>query len=101
MAWGYGVSVTPMQTLMFYNAVANNGVMVKPCFVKELRRQDKAEKVFGTEIVNEKIASDKTLKKIRKVMENVVVKGTANNIYSSNFSMAGKTGTAKKYISKA
>jgi cell division protein FtsI (penicillin-binding protein 3) len=100
MAWGYGVSVTPMQTLMFYNAVANDGVMVKPCFVRELRRQDKTEKVFGTEIVNEKIASDKTLKKIRKVMENVVVKGTAKNIYSSNFSMAGKTGTAKKYISR-
>ena len=44
--------------------------------------------------------SDETLKKIRKVLENVVIKGTANNIYSSNFSMAGKTGTAKKYISR-
>jgi cell division protein FtsI (penicillin-binding protein 3) len=98
MSWGYGISVTPMQTLMFYNAVANNGVMVKPRFVKELRRQDKTEKIFKTEIINPKIASDETLKKIRKVMENVVVKGTAENIYSSNFSMAGKTGTAKKYI---
>lgn len=98
MSWGYGVSVTPMQTLMFYNAVANNGVMVKPRFVNELRRYDKTEKIFGTEIVNPKIASDETLMKIRKVMENVVIKGTASNIYSSNFSMAGKTGTAKKYI---
>lgn len=98
MSWGYGVSVTPMQTLMFYNAIANNGVMVKPKFVKELRRQDKTEKVFETEILNSKIASDETLKKLRKVMENVVIKGTAKNIYSSNFSMAGKTGTAKKYI---
>jgi len=100
MSWGYGVSVTPMQTLMFYNAVANNGVMVKPFFVKELRRQDKTEKVFETKVINPKIASDETLNKIRKVMENVVVKGTANNIYSSNFSMAGKTGTAKKYLQK-
>ena len=98
MSWGYGISVTPMQTLMFYNAVANNGVMVKPRFVKELRREDKAEKVFETEIVNPQIASKETLKKIKKVMENVVIKGTADNIYSSNFSMAGKTGTAKKYI---
>lgn len=98
MSWGYGVSVTPMQTLMFYNAVANNGVMVKPRFIKELRREDKVEKVFNTEVVNPKIASDETLRKIRKVMENVVVKGTADNIYSPNFSMAGKTGTAKKYI---
>ena len=98
MSWGYGVSVTPMQTLMFYNAVANNGVMVKPRFIKELRRHEKIEKVFKTEVVNPKIASEETLIKIRKVMENVVVKGTADNIYSSNFSMAGKTGTAKKYI---
>ena len=98
MSWGYGVSLTPMQILMFYNAVANNGVMVKPMFIKELRRQDKTEKVFETEIVNPKIASDETLKKVRKVMENVVVKGTAKNIYSPNFSMAGKTGTAKKFI---
>ncbi|WP_298782592.1 penicillin-binding protein [uncultured Polaribacter sp.] len=100
MAWGYGVSVTPMQTLMFYNAVANDGVMVKPRFVKELRREDKTEKVFEIEVVNPKIASKETLKKVRKVMENVVIKGTADNIYSSNFSMAGKTGTAKKYISR-
>ncbi|MDP5104565.1 MAG: transpeptidase family protein [Polaribacter sp.] len=98
MSWGYGISVTPMQTLMFYNAVANNGIMVKPHFVKELRRHDKAEKTFETEVVNPKIASDETLRKLRKVMENVVIKGTANNIYSPNFSMAGKTGTAKKYM---
>ncbi|WP_299056613.1 penicillin-binding protein [uncultured Polaribacter sp.] len=98
MSWGYGVSVTPMQTLMFYNAVANNGVMVKPRFIKELRKENKTEKVFETEVLNSKIASDATLKKVRKIMENVVVKGTATNIYSSNFSMAGKTGTAKKYI---
>lgn len=98
MSWGYGVSVTPMQTLMFYNAVANNGVMVKPRFVKELRREDKAEKIFNTTIVHPKIASEETLKKVKKVMENVVIKGTADNIYSPNFSMAGKTGTAKKFI---
>ncbi|TVZ56858.1 cell division protein FtsI (penicillin-binding protein 3) [Lutibacter sp. Hel_I_33_5] len=98
MAWGYGVSVTPLQTLMFYNAVANDGVMVKPRFIKELRREDKVEKVYETEIVNARIASKETIKKIKTVMENVVVKGTADNIYSPNFSMAGKTGTAKKYI---
>lgn len=98
MSWGYGLSITPMQTLMLYNAVANNGVMVKPRFVKELRREDKSEKVFQPEIIHPKIASDNTLKKVKKVMENTVIKGTADNIYSENFSMAGKTGTAKKYI---
>ncbi|MGJ8745363.1 penicillin-binding protein [Polaribacter sp.] len=98
MSWGYGIAITPMQTLMFYNAVANNGVMVKPRFVKEVRSQNKVEKVFETVVVNPAIASEETIKKMRKVMENVVVKGTARNIYSPNFSMAGKTGTAKKYI---
>ena len=98
MAWGYGVSLTPLQTLTFYNAVANNGQMVKPRFIKELRVQNKTEKVFEKVILKEKIASQATIDKVRKVMENVVIKGTADNIYSPNFSMAGKTGTAKKWI---
>ena len=98
MAWGYGVSITPLQMLTFYNAVANNGQMVKPRFIKELRVQNKTEKVFEKVILKEKIASQATIDKVRKVMENVVIKGTADNIYSPNFSMAGKTGTAKKWV---
>ncbi len=100
MAWGYGVSLTPLQTLAFYNAVANEGKLVKPYFVKELRVGGKVEKSFTTEVLKEKIASQTTLNKVRKVMENVVKKGTAENVYSPSFSMAGKTGTAKKYIPK-
>ena len=99
MAWGYGVSLTPLQTLTFYNAVANDGVMVKPMFIKELRYQNKTTQVFDTEIMSSQIALPSTIKKVKKVMENVVLKGTADNIYSPNFSMAGKTGTAKKYVS--
>lgn len=100
MSWGYGVSITPLQTLTLYNAVANNGVMIKPRFIREVRRQNKTEKIFDKEILNPKIASDETIKKMKKIMENVVIKGTADNIYSSNFSMAGKTGTAKKFVAK-
>lgn len=100
MAWGYGVSLTPLQTLAFYNAVANKGKMVRPYFVKELRVGGRVEERFETQVVKEKIASDVTLNKVRKVMENVVKNGTAKNVYSSNFSMAGKTGTAKKWIPK-
>lgn len=96
MAWGYGVSFTPLQILTFYNAVANNGEMVKPRFIKELRMQNKTEKVFEKEVMKKRIASQETINKVRKVLENVVIKGTASNIYSPNFSMAGKTGTAKK-----
>lgn len=98
MAWGYGVSMTPLQMLTFYNAVANDGEMVKPRFIKELRVQNKTEKVFDKVILKKKIASQTTIDKVRKVMENVVIKGTADNIYSPNFSMAGKTGTAKKWV---
>ena len=98
MAWGYGVSLTPLQTLAFYNAVANDGKLVKPYFVKELRVGGKVEQSFGTEVLKEKIASQETLDKVRKVMENTIQYGTGKKIYSPNFSMAGKTGTAKKYI---
>ena len=98
MAWGYGVSFTPLQILTFYNAIANNGEMVKPRFIKELRMQNKSEKIFEKEVMIPKIASQLTLDKMRKVLENVVIKGTADNIYSPNFSMAGKTGTAKKAV---
>lgn len=98
MAWGYGISLTPLQILSFYNAVANNGKLIRPYFVKELRIANKIDKRFGTVVVKDKIASQVTLDKVRKIMENTVKKGTASNIYSSNFSMAGKTGTAKKFI---
>jgi cell division protein FtsI (penicillin-binding protein 3) len=100
MSWGYSVQVTPLQTLMLYNAVANDGVMVKPRFIKELRKENRIEKTFETEVVNAQIASPETIKQMKKIMENVVIRGTADNIYSPDFSMAGKTGTAKKYISK-
>ncbi|MCD8403156.1 penicillin-binding protein [Tenacibaculum finnmarkense] len=100
MAWGYGVHLTALQTLTFYNAVANNGKLVKPYFVKELRMGGKVEKRFETVVLKEKIASQNTINKVRKVMENVVKKGTAESMYSSRFSMAGKTGTAKKWIPK-
>ncbi|TCP23667.1 cell division protein FtsI (penicillin-binding protein 3) [Tenacibaculum skagerrakense] len=98
MAWGYGVSLTPLQTLMFYNAVANDGELIKPRFVKELRVAGKTVKKFDKEVMSERIASQTTIDKVVQIMENVVKKGTAKEIYSPNFSMAGKTGTAKKWI---
>jgi cell division protein FtsI (penicillin-binding protein 3) len=94
MAFGYEVSVTPMQTLAFYNAVANNGVMVKPRFVSEIKEWNKTIKKFDTEVINQKICSPETLKKLKAVLANVVKKGTASKLYSKDFSMAGKTGTA-------
>jgi len=95
MAYGYGVSLTPLQTLTLYNAVANNGEMIKPLFVSEVKEWNKTIKKFDKEVINPKIASDKTLEKIKIILEKVVKQGTASGMYSKNFSMAGKTGTAQ------
>jgi cell division protein FtsI (penicillin-binding protein 3) len=94
MAFGYGVSITPLQTLTFYNAVANDGIMVKPQFVSEIKEWNKTIKKFETEIINPRICSQETNAKLKAVLANVVKRGTAKALYSKDFSMAGKTGTA-------
>jgi cell division protein FtsI (penicillin-binding protein 3) len=100
MAFGYGVSVTPLQTLTFYNAVANNGKMVKPQIVSEVKQWDKTIKKYNTVVMNPKICSNETIKKVKAVLENVVKKGTGKALYSKDFSMAGKTGTAQVNYAK-
>ncbi|KQC32815.1 penicillin-binding protein [Nonlabens sp. YIK11] len=95
MGFGYGVRLTPLQTLTFYNAVANNGVMVKPRLIKEVRSKDKMIEKYDREIINPSICSQETIDKVKVMMENVVKRGTADNLYSSRFSMAGKTGTCQ------
>ena len=94
MAYGYGVSVTPLQTLALYNAIANNGKMIKPKFVSEIKEWNKVIKKYNTEVINPKICSDETVKKVKAILANVVKRGTAAKLYSKDFSMAGKTGTA-------
>ncbi|WP_414652569.1 peptidoglycan D,D-transpeptidase FtsI family protein, partial [Gelidibacter sp.] len=96
MAYGYGVSFTPLQTLTFYNAIANNGEMVKPQFLREVREFDKTIVPFKKEVINPKICSQETVDKVKKLLENVVERGTGSKLYSPNFSMAGKTGTCQK-----
>jgi len=95
MAFGYEVSLTPLQTLTFYNAVANNGEMVKPLFVSEIKEWDNVIKRYNKEVINPKICSQPTIKKVKAVLENVVKRGTGSKLYSKDFSMAGKTGTAQ------
>jgi cell division protein FtsI (penicillin-binding protein 3) len=100
MAFGYGVSVTPLQTLALYNAVANNGEMVKPQFVSEIKEWNKIIKKYDKQIINPKICSDETIHKLKAVLQNVVKKGTGAKLYSKDFSMAGKTGTAQANYGK-
>jgi len=98
MAYGYGVSFTPLQTLTFYNAVANDGVMVKPRFLREVKEFDKVIEPFEREVINKQICSKETILKLQALLKNVVEKkhGTGHRLYSKNFSMAGKTGTCQK-----
>lgn len=109
MAFGYGVSLTPLQTLTFYNAIANDGEMVKPRFIRAVKEFNRTIVPFKKEVINPSVCSVETAKKVQQMMKNVVEKkhGTAHNIFSPNFSMAGKTGTcqteywieSKRYIS--
>ena len=95
MAYGYNLRLTPLQTLNFYNAIANNGVMVKPRFIKEVRAWNETILTFNKEIINPELASINTISKIQEILKNIMVRGTGKKLYSSNFSMAGKTGTAQ------
>jgi len=95
IAYGYNMEITPLQTLTFYNAVANKGVMVKPRFIKEVRAWNKKVESYDTQIINPKICSDQTLAEITEILKNTVKRGTGRSLYSPDFSMAGKTGTAR------
>jgi len=85
MAYGYNLSLTPLQTLTFYNAIANNGEMIRPRFIKEVKEFDKQIKKIDKEVIDEKLFSDKTLKELQEILKNVVVRGTAKSLYSENF----------------
>ena len=98
MAYGYGVAMTPLQTLTFYNAIANNGEMVKPRFIEKIGViGESPQQIFGKEILNPSICSQSTIEKVKNMMFNVVDKewGTAHNIKDKDFTIAGKTGTCQ------
>ena len=95
MSIGYEVMMTPIQILTFYNAIANDGVMVKPQFVKEIRHGNDVKQVFDTIVINERIASENTISTLQTLLEGVVQNGTAKSMSKLGFSVAGKTGTAQ------
>ena len=95
MSTGYEVRLAPIHTLTFYNAIANNGKMVKPRFVESIIYQNRTEKTFGVEVLNNSICSSSTLKSIKSMLKAVVEYGTAKNIKSDKYEIAGKTGTAQ------
>lgn len=95
MSIGYELRTTPLQTLAFYNAVANNGTLVRPQFVKEIRRSGQVVKKFSPVILKNKICSDPTLRIVQNCLEGVMKSGTGKELKGIEFEIAGKTGTAK------
>lgn len=95
---GYEIKLNPLHTLSFYNAVANDGVMVKPMIVKAIAKGNTIEEEFETEVIRKQIASDKTIKQLQGLLEGVVSRGTAKNIANADYKIAGKTGTAQKLV---
>ncbi len=95
MSIGYEVTITPLQLLSFYNALANNGMMMKPYLVSEIRHFDHAVEKFKPTVIKRKIASQKTISKAQELLLGVVERGTANKLKTSKYKFAGKTGTAQ------
>ncbi|MDZ7847825.1 MAG: penicillin-binding protein [Owenweeksia sp.] len=95
MAFGYQVSFTPLQILTFYNAIANDGTMVKPRFIHEIQKHGRTVRREETEIINPAVCSDETLYKLQDLLKGVVENGTATNLQNNLVSMAGKTGTCQ------
>ena len=95
---GYESTLNPIHTLAFYNAVANDGVMVKPYIVKTIAKGNIVEKKYETQVIRQRIASEKTIKALQDLLEGVVSNGTAKNIANADYKIAGKTGTAQKLI---
>ncbi len=101
MSIGYELLMTPLQMLTFYNAIANNGKMVKPRFIEHLSYRGNVIKKFETEVIDESICSEKTVKAVQEMLEGVVTRGTAKNLLNNNYRIAGKTGTAQTDYGKA
>lgn len=95
MSIGYELLLTPMQLLTFYNAVANEGRMMKPYLVERIENYGDVIKEFRPVTIKRSIASRNTIRKAKELLTGVVEHGTAHNIYSGLYQIAGKTGTAQ------
>ena len=95
--------MTPLQTLAFYNAIANGGELLRPRLIREVREWDRTVEIFEKEVLHPAICSKETVGKVQTLLRNVVSKshGTGHKLDSPHLSLAGKTGTAQKnYVGK-
>jgi cell division protein FtsI (penicillin-binding protein 3) len=95
MATGYGIQVSPLHTCMLYNAVANNGKMMKPYLISSIKEYGKEIKIFQPTVLVDKIAPASAVEQLKKCAEEVVITGTGKHIASPYYRIAGKTGTAQ------
>ncbi len=95
MAFGYNIAVTPLQMITLYNAVANNGKMMRPYLVNTIQQEGELNRAFEPVTINDKICSDATLQQLKECLEGVCTEGTAKEVFkNSAYKVAGKTGTA-------
>ncbi|PRD54526.1 penicillin-binding protein [Sphingobacterium gobiense] len=95
MAYGYELRLTPLQTLALYNAVANDGELLAPLFVKEIRHLGNTVERFDAKVLNKQIASKEAIRKMQAMLEGVMTEGTGKRLSSPLYTSAGKTGTAQ------
>jgi cell division protein FtsI (penicillin-binding protein 3) len=95
ISYGYESLITPLQTLTLYNAIANDGKMVKPRFEREIKHNGKTVKTFSTEVIAEQIVKPSTVKKAKEMLEGVVQNGSGKGLNITAFKVGGKTGTAQ------
>lgn len=95
MAYGYELKMTPMEILSLYNAVANDGKMIAPLFVQEIRRLGNTVEQFQPRVINSRVCSDRTLGMLKEMLEAVVEEGTGKRLKNPLYKIAGKTGTAQ------
>jgi cell division protein FtsI (penicillin-binding protein 3) len=95
MAFGYEVLISPLQTLTLYNAVANNGKMMKPYLVEALLESGRVVRQNQPSVTIEKVCTDATLERLKECLEGVCIEGTGKEAFKNSFyKVAGKTGTA-------
>lgn len=95
MSFGYALAISPMQTLMLYNAIANKGKMMKPYLVNSVQNSGIVLRQFGPVVLDDAICKASVVKDAQKCMESVATEGTAKNVFNDlSFGVAGKTGTA-------
>lgn len=96
MSIGYETQLPPISTLTFYNAIANDGIMMRPRFVKCIMKDGKViEEYPPVKVMEKRMAKMQTVKIVQSLLERVVSKGSGKKARARLFSVAGKTGTAQ------